>query len=596
MMAKGLPEVWHELRRRKLVQWSLAYLAGAWAVLEVFDLVGSQFGWPSLLMRSFTISLGLGFLLMLVLAWYHGERGEQKVSGTELLVLAVLLSMCAGLMWRYTRMTQPVAEVAQSPGTTQPATDQPAATITAKSVAVLPFTNVGGDQDQQYFSDGLSEDLITALSQFGGLKVISRKSAFQFRGSKDTSKVIGDKLGVAHLLEGSVRRAGNTVRISARLVKAADGSTVWSQRYDRPYRELFTLQDEITTAVAGALEARLKAEEGAVIQSDRPPSGNVDAYNAYLQGRFHSVRWTLQDAHAAIEQFDTAIRLDPRYAAAYAELSFTWFLIGMKSRGVDMQDAFGRARAAAAAALALDPELAKAHLVQAVVLLRIDFDLAGAQAENRRAAELAPHDAEVKFQMSVQQATLGHTRQAVVLARQSLATDPLSAGMYDFLSAYLMALGRLDEAEQAIKKSIALQPTVPGAPLDLARIAILRGDAETALRLARQEPGPSASSRIALAQALQIGPDRVAADAALQLLIDTDASRNAHQIAQVYALRQQPDEAFAWLDRAWRQRDPSVTELLFDPFLLRYKDDPRFAAFCKQVGLPVPDSPAPASP
>ena len=372
-MARAIPEVWHALRRRKLVQWSLAYLAGAWAVLEVFDLVGSQFGWPLLLMRSFTISLGLGFLLMLVLAWYHGERGEQKVSGTELVVLAVLLSMCAGLMWRYTLMTQPVAEVVQSPGTTQPATDEPAVPIDAASVAVLPFSNAGSDKDQQYFSDGLSEDLITALSQFGSLKVISRNSSFQFRGSKDTSKVIGKKLGVAHLLEGSVRRAGDTVRISARLVKAADGSTVWSQRFDRPYRELFALQDEITTAVAGALEARLMAEGDAVIQSDRPPSGNLDAYNAYLQARFMSQRGDLASVRAAIKYYDKAIRLDPRYAAAHAQLSYIWIYIG-GMLGIETQDAFGRSRAAAAAALALDPELALAHLAQAHALLWIDFD------------------------------------------------------------------------------------------------------------------------------------------------------------------------------------------------------------------------------
>jgi len=180
------------------------------------------------------------------------------------------------------------------------------AAIPAKSVAVLPFTNESGKQDEQYFSDGLSDDLITALSQFAGLKVISRNSAFQFRDSHDSSAKIGTLLGVAHILEGSVQRAGDEVRITATLVNAGDGSIVWSQRYDQPYKDLFALQDAITQSVAEALKAKLLTAPGAVLQSDRPPGGNLDAYTAYQQGLAYYAQTT--EAGIARPSIRTAVR------------------------------------------------------------------------------------------------------------------------------------------------------------------------------------------------------------------------------------------------------------------------------------------------
>src|SRR5215467_12632711 len=181
--------------------------------------------------------------------------------------------------------------------------------VQGESIAVLPLRNESGDAKEQYFSDGISEDLITALAQFPRLKVIGRTSAFQFRDSKEDSRSIGAKLGVAHLLEGSVRRSGEVVRVSAELIDTTDGSTQWSERYDRPYRDLFALQDEITRAVAGALRAKLLPGEHAAAQSERPPSGSLEAYTALLQGRFYDLRETEADERKAIEFFTQAIQL-----------------------------------------------------------------------------------------------------------------------------------------------------------------------------------------------------------------------------------------------------------------------------------------------
>src|SRR6202167_3103058 len=217
----------------------------------------------------------------------------------------------------------------------------------AASIAVLPLANESGEAAQQYFSDGISEDLITALSQFPGLKVIGRSSAFQFRDSKEDSRSIGTKLGVAHLLEGSVRKSGDMIRVSAELIDTADGSMQWSERYDRPYKDLFALQDEITRAVAEALKTKLLAGEHASEQSKRPPSGNLEAYNALLQGSFYHSRKTEADLRKAIEFYTQATELDPRYALAWSGLSSVGTNLGeVFPEGAPAQVAYAKAREA----------------------------------------------------------------------------------------------------------------------------------------------------------------------------------------------------------------------------------------------------------
>ncbi|MGH8202546.1 MAG: TIR domain-containing protein [Steroidobacteraceae bacterium] len=466
--------------------------------------------------------------------------------------------------------------------------------IQSESIAVLPLTNESGDAAEQYFSDGISEDLITALSQLPGLKVIGRASSFLFRDSKEDSRSIGAKLGVAHLLEGSVRRSGDVVRVSAELINTEDGSAQWSERYDRPYKDLFALQDEITRAVAGALKAKLLPAEHAAVQSDRPPSGSLEAYNAYLQGKFYYAHDTEVDYRKAIEFFTQATQLDPRYTRAWCGLSTTWTSVGAEFLdGAPAQEAYAKAREAASRALGLSPEFSDAHLAQGYLLLRADFNWRGAEAEYRRASELAPNDANAKFAFGNQLTTFGEMGQAVELTREALATEPLRADWYNWLAVYLSALNRLDEAEQAIRRAIELQPGAARYYEELTVIDVQRGNARAALAAALLEH-PGIWQNIALALARSIGSDPRAADAALKTLIDKDAGDAPFQIAEVYALRNEADETFAWLDRAWRNRDPGVQSLLYDPFILRFKHDPRFAAFCHKVGLPVPGE-APAS-
>jgi TolB-like protein/Tfp pilus assembly protein PilF len=458
----------------------------------------------------------------------------------------------------------------------------------ARSIAVLPFVNMSGDQNQEYFSDGVSEDLIVTLSQFPGLKVIGHTSSFQFRDSKEDSRNIGAKLGVAHLLEGSVRRSGDIVRVSAELINTADGSAQWSERYDRPYKELFALQDEITRAVATALRTQLIPGERAAAQSDKPPSGSLDAYNALLQGRFYFSRITEDDMRKSIEYYTQATELDPHYALAWSWVSRAWSNLSADFlEGAPAQNAYAKARAAADRALVLSPDLAFAHLARADLLEFADFDWRGAEGEYRQALALAPNDAPAQFGLGQLLATLGDADRAIELTQQALATEPLRANVYYWLGSYYLGINRFDEAERAIRRAIELQPTAQSFHVQLAIIEIKRGHAQGALAAAQREP-PGAWKDAALALAQQISANPSAADAALRALIDKNASLAPYQIAQVYALRNDAKETFAWLDRAWSDRDPGIQYLLLDPFILRYRDDPRLADFCRKVGLPTP--------
>lgn len=579
-----MAEFFERLKDRKLVQWGLAYVAAAFALIQVLDIVIQRFGGSESLARLLILALVIGFFMTLVLAWYHGERGAQRVTGTELLILALLLAIGGALLWRFA--PGPVAiQTAGAPTAAVPTASAPA--IPDKSIAVLPLANDSGDKDQQYFSDGLSDDLINALMQFSNLKVIGRNSAFQFRDSKDSSATIGLKLGVAYLVTGSVRKLGDTVRINAQLVKAMDGSGVWSQSYDRPYTDLFKLQDEITHAVADALKAKLLDNGDAAIQSDRPPSGSLAAYNAYQQGRFYLARNNEPDLRTAIEHFREAVGLDPGYAAAYASLGGAQAtLAGNYLDSVESAATYAQAQTAIDTALRISPALPQAHMAQARLMMNRKFDWRGAQVEQKRALELAPNDPRILVSYAWGSAILGHVGAAIDMTERALKLDPLQTGARQNLAFLLAANGRPDEARAAIDKAVELQPRSDTHRVMQVYVATWRGDFPAALAVAQAMP-PGLWHDVAMALALQIGSDRAAADAALQNLIDRHAGSSAYQIAEVYALRRDPDNLFTWLDRAWDARDGGIVFLLNDAFVLRYRDDPRYAAFAHKVGLPA---------
>jgi TolB-like protein/Flp pilus assembly protein TadD len=577
----------HEFRRRNMPRAAVLYATSVWALAQGIASLGPVVNAPDWATRWFLIAALIGFPFWLAFAWFYeltpqGFKRESEVAPDASVARATGRRLDVWIMGALT-----VAVVLLLADRFVTRRQDGAAIIAEKSIAVLPLANESGDPGALYFSDGLSEDMITALSQFSGLKVIGRNSAFKFRNSTEASNVIGEKLGVAHLLEGSVRRVGDVVRISAELIDAADGSTLWSEHYDRPYKDLFQLQDDITNAVAGALKAKLLgAGTPAAAPRDRPPSGNLAAYNAYLMGRFYNnSRINEADARKAIDAFTTATSLDPRYANAWAGLSIAWTNLTGYLSGAPAQHAFAQARAAADTSLALAPNLANAHLARGTVLENADSDLTGAEAEYRRAVQLAPNEDAAKFDLGFVLAKLGHIHQAIMRTQEALAIDPLDASAHYQVASFLLSLGRFDEAKRAIRAAIELQPDGTSFQAELAVAEILRGDADAALAAARLEPpGPWRDVAVALAQ--QIGGNPPGADAALKNLIDKHGDDAPFQIAEAYALRRNPGKTFEWLDRAWALHDGGVLLLLYDPFILRYRDDPRFTAFCRKVGLP----------
>jgi len=594
--------LYSELKRRNVLRAAALYLGAAWALAQGLAQLFPVFGVPEWVVRWLVVAALIAFPFAMAFAWFYeftpdGLKRESDIDPAESIarhtskkldrsIIAVLALAVVLLL-----TNQFVMHRDSEAGRTSADPPAPTVPVRAKSIAVLPLANDSGDPDQQYFSDGLSEDLITALSQFDGLKVISRNSSFQFRDSKDDARTIGGKLGVVHLLEGSVRRSADVVRVTAQLVNAADGSSVWSQRYDRPYRDLFKLQDEITTAVATALKTKLLVGDGVVMQSDRPPSGNLQAYSEYIEGNFQSERGSEADFRRAIEHYQEAIRIDPGYARAFAALSYTWArfstaLLGGETR----KEGYRKSRAAADKSIALQPDIAAGYTARGYLLIFSDFDWNAAGASFERALQLSPSDETARSYIAFLRATLGDPARAAQLARETFTTNPLRAGGYLQLARYLTAPGHLDEAETAIRRAIELQPAAASYHAQLAIIEIVRGNADAALMAAQLEPGAGPWRAVALALALQSGNDRPAADAALKALIDAHGDTAEYQIAEVYALRHEPDKVFEWLDRALASRDPGIALTLFDPFLLPYAHDPRFMDFCRRSGLPAADT------
>ncbi|WP_426688202.1 winged helix-turn-helix domain-containing tetratricopeptide repeat protein [Rhodanobacter ginsengiterrae] len=464
-----------------------------------------------------------------------------------------------------------------------PRTPPALAPVMEHSIAVLPLVNAGNDPQQLYFSDGLSENLIDALSRFQGLKVIGRTSAFQFRDSKDDSATIGRKLGVSHLLTGSVQHAGDVVRINASLTRAADGRTLWAEHYDRPYKNLFALQDEITQAVAAALQVKLLSPAAAAKPNDRPPSASIEAYSAYLQGLRY---WHDQDFPKAAEHMSQAVQLDPGYAVAWAHLSGAWSTVAAFSNEAPAvaREHMRQSRIAADKALQLAPGLGPAHAARAYLQF-YSFDHRGALAECRRAVQLAPADGTVLNGCGYVLGGIGKLGEAIRLREQLLSIEPLYTVNYYQYAKLLAATGQLDKATKYLRIAEGL-PQPESAPWNQRMaIAIARGDLKTAQEVARHQPSPWREMNLAIA--MQISPDRAAADAALaKILADkVEAKTSPYAFAQAYALRGDADKTLAWLERA------PAHDLLFmlaDPLLLRLRDDPRLIAFCQKTGLPAP--------
>lgn len=453
------------------------------------------------------------------------------------------------------------------------------------SIAVLPFVDMSPGKDQEYFSDGLSEQLIHELAKVSGLKVVGRSSAFQFKDKNQDLREVGRKLGVANVLEGSVRREGSHVRITAELVKAGDGFQLWSQTYDREINDIFAVQDEIARAATEALQLKLLGSNGQPVASTLR-SANPEAYQAYLQASYLLGRGqSKEDLGKALTYTDKVIQLDKTYAPAWALRASVQTLMA-EDGVIDVTEGFRRARNDAERAIALDPNSASGYLALARTQIFHDWDWDTANTHLTKAAALEPSSAEIFRIRSNLSVLSGNLDQAIKLYEHSVALDPLRSNSYLGLGNLLYQAGRYDEAQAALQKALDLNPQLPFAHAYLGRILIAEGRPQQALVEVEKEPndGEKLTDQALVYHALGREQDSHAVLVELIAKHDTDW---AYQIAEVYAFRGESDKAFEWLERAYKQRDPGLTQIKNDPLLKILRHDHRFTELLKKLHLPT---------
>jgi TolB-like protein len=508
----------------------------------------------------------------------HGPSAHapQKKSLPRAVLVTAAVLVVLGLGWLGWRLLRGETEGAAPAAPAIPAVGA----APEKSIAVLPFVDMSEKRDQEYFSDGLSEELIDQLSHNPDLKVIARTSSFAFKGKNEDIRTIARTLGVANLLEGSVRKSGSALRITAQLIRAADGVDLWSESYERQMTDVFKVQQEIAESVIKGLQAKLlPAAQGA----NSVPK-NMDAYAKYLRGQYFARRASDADAEQAVAILKEAIALEPDFAPAHAELGQAYLYIGTFGVGGG-PTTLDNARAQVAEALRLDPTLRSARNIRASLDI-LDWHWADAQTETDELIRTGPSDSESVLRGAQLARAFGHADKSLDLYRRALTIDPLSVMCHIQLAMLLNAMGRQDEARAAAEGAIAINPSVTKAHLILAFIEFQAGHLDAAHKLLEAESGDyyKLEGRAIVAYAKK---DLRASDAALATLIATNGDSAGVQIAQAYAFRGERDKAFEWLNNAIVQKDPGLVNIKTDPLFASLHSDPRFAAVLHRMQLPL---------
>ena len=473
----------------------------------------------------------------------------------------------------------------------QPAPRAPAAD--ARSIAVLPFVNLSRDEENEYFADGLAEELLNVIAKVRGLRVAARTSSFSFKGKDADIQTIAAKLNVATVLEGSVRKAGKRVRVTAQLINAADGYHLWSETYDRELDDIFAVQDDIAQAVLKELQANLMGTAGAdavtaaVSAATRGRTVDAEAHQLRLQGRHLVQRGNKRDRETAIAYYRRAIAIDADFAAAWADLALALFwrtATGGLSEGIDdYLKGFGEARETAERALALEPDLAEAHLAMAFILSSITWDRKDSERAFRRALELAPGDADVARSVALRLSVTGRFDEALRLSQKAVELDPLNSAGFLVKARTLLSMGRVDEAEATFRKVLELNPQSAGAHGWLCWLLLTQGRLaeadEMASSLEEEDWRALMLVYVRWSQGRREESDRLLAE-----VVAKYAKYFAFQLGQVHAHRGEADAAFDWLERAYLQHDPGLHQSLFDPVLAPLRTDPRWPVLMKKIG------------
>jgi TolB-like protein/tetratricopeptide (TPR) repeat protein len=581
-----------ELKRRNVYKVAVAYAVVSWLLIQIATQVFPFFEIPNWAVRLVVLLLILGFPVALILSWAfeltpEGIKRESDVepgqsvgrpTGRRIVGLTIVAALLAVGLFAFQLLRSKSGPKASFPV-------EAAFSTAARGIAVLPLVNTSGDPANEYFSDGLSEELIAVLAKIPDLKVIGRSSSFLFKGKSDDSKTIGEKLGVANIIEGSVRKQGDRVRIVAELINAHDGRSLWSETYDRELKDIFAVQNEIATAVADQMKVKLLGQSATPEAAGL--SENPAAHNAVLQSDFYFQQQTADSVRKSISFLQEAVRMDPNYALAYAKLSQAWRQYAASFAVDDASKAYDEARQAADKAVSLAPDLPEVRMTVGLLAMNPGLDFAGGEKQFRHVLQSFPNSAAAKNGLCLSLLAQGRFTEAEEACRQALLLDPLLTNLWFNFGRITVGTGRYKEAEEAFRKGLELQPNASRFHTYLATLDILQNRPAQAMANAQLEnEGFWRDYAFALVQ--QVQGDRSAADAALKNFTAKDSIGGAFQLAVLYAIRKESDQMFKWLDTAYDTRDSGLTQLAVTPFFLPYRDDPRFMALCQKLKVQLP--------
>jgi len=595
--------LFNELKRRNVFKVAIAYVVMAWLVMQVTDVVLNHITAPGWIFQVLMLFLAIGLPFAVFFAWAfeltpEGLKRESEVDRTQsithvtskrldyaiiaLLVLAIglfvadrFLPVGAGLA-RDSRTQEAASDNRAQGALLQEGTEpEPVIAVDEKSIAVLPFVDMSPDKDQEYMSDGLAEELLNLLAKIPQLRVIARTSSFAFKGEKIEIAEIAKKLNVAHVLEGSVRKSGNQVRITAQLIRASDSSHLWSETYDRSLDDVFAIQDEISAAVVEQLKITLLGAAPKARETD------PKAYALFLQARQLSHQLTPAAAGQSILLNEQVLAIDPGYAAAWVGLAQNYTF--QASNGLrPIGEGYPLAREAANKALAIDADNALAFNMLGVFAMEYDNDLVAAAGYDEQALALEPTNPDVLVEASRLLRALGRLEDAIALLQYVVARDPVNPRAHYNLGILYLYTGRLGESIASFQTTQSLSPGYASALSSMGYALLLQGDAEAALLAVQQDP--SIWKQIVLPMVYHALGRTAESDAALAELIDKYEKDAAYNIAYVLAYRSEADRAFEWLGKAVQYKDPGLTDVAFTPEFSNIHDDPRWLPFLESIG------------
>jgi TolB-like protein/Flp pilus assembly protein TadD len=582
--------LYSELKRRNVIRVAVAYLVVSWLLYELANFAFPALGIPASGIRVLAILCALGFLPALALSWAYALTPDGIVRNmpiartsarpldviTVCLVVAALAILVINRAWF--RADPAVATAPLAEGVPVVQESEPAAhRYPPNSIAVLPFVNMSDDASNEYFSDGVSEELLNLLSKVPELRVISRSSAFSFKDKDINVPAVAQALNVAHVLEGSVRKSGERVRITVQLIDARTDTHLWSGTYDRMLDDIFAIQDDIAREVVEQLKVTLLGET--------TRSGGIDpqAYTMFLQARQLGKLFTVDAFEQSIALYQEALALDPAYAEAWAGLAANYInqmTTGQRSAGEGTR----LAREAALQALAFDPGCAAAHAHLSRIALRYDRDLQAAARHLQRALELEPANPDILRHAATLLRTLDRLPEAIAVDEYVVDRDPVNpAGHYFLGFSYLLAR-QLDHAIAAFDRALTLSPGHVSAHYRIGTALVLKGEPRRALEEMLLEPRPT-KHLMGEAMAYEVLGRAEEADAALAELVEKYRDTTAYNIAYLMAFRGDADGAFAWLDKAAQYRDAGLIQIANQPEFDNVRDDPRWLPFLESIGM-----------